>query len=302
MSTLDDTLDELGAFLKDGARAPEAARIRACLAHRNNCVVASAASCAAKHALADLRGVLVAAWSRFAENGVKTDKGCVAKKSLVKALDRLGHDDHRWFAAASTCVQIEPAYGGPVDTAVGVRCAAAHALSRFPWYHSSKPLVKLLGDPSPQARLSAIEVVSAYEGSEPEMVLLTKTVAGDSSEEVMGACFRSLLVLDQAGYLDLVGQRLHQGPEEARLEAALALGGTHSDRALELLREAWDDAAGVEKRRSLLLAISMLRTAGAAAFLAGVRADRRYANIAAEALAAYPASLTEGLDKVKSAQ
>mgnify|MGYP003936405211 CR=1 FL=1 len=291
---LQDILDELSSYLVEGATAPSLDTVTARLSHRNSYVVSKAAAVAGRHALEESVGPLRDAFGRMCSGGTKADKGCLAKKAIVKALDRLGHDDTQWFIDASRCVQAEPVYGGTVDTATDVRCGCIRAMTRFDWGRVCHALARLTGDREPKVRMAAVDALCAFGNREAELIVLTRTMAGDSSEEVMGVCFRALIAFDRETYLDLVAEHLMRGDDAVRVEAAFALAESRAPEAFEILHGAWEEESGTDMRRSLLLAIGMLRTPGAAALLAGHLNDSRFGEIARETLESYPAELREG--------
>ncbi len=283
----DQILDSLSAYLGDNAAVPDSGLVERYLSHRSHVVVARAASIAGAHGMAGLSGALSAAFERLLGNGEKNDKGCVGKRAIVKALDRLGYDDLSWFRAALGCVQMEPAYGGMIDTAIDVRCRAARALGRFPWRSVSRSLVILTGDRAPKVRMSAIDMLASYDTPEAELAVLAKTVAGDGSEEVMGVCFRALLAFESSENLALVASYLREGADQVRIEAAFAIAESRAPDAFERLREVWDQTPAVDMRRSLLLAITTIRSEAVKEFLLRLRSDRRFEQVCREALAGY---------------
>jgi HEAT repeat protein len=290
---IDVLLDELSAFLREGSAAPDAGYLNALLAHRDHLVVARAAACAARHRLATLVDAIAASWDRCALDGATVDKTCAAKKAIVKALDALAFDDSSWFAQATTCVQMEPVYGGSVDTGAEVRRAAIAALGRFPWYAVSHVLVRRLGDAEASVRMAAIDRIASFSGREPELIVLTKTIAGDALDEVMGACFRALLGIDTTGHLGFVAGYLTHESETVQTEAAFAIAESRHESAFAILSDAWETGSTQGMRASLLPAISILRNEQSADFLRNQLNDRRFGNAAREALASYPEHLKE---------
>jgi hypothetical protein len=276
-------LEELSKVRTSG-EPPERAYVERYLKHRNNCVVAAAAACVGTYALREHTDALIASYKRFTENAVKTDKGCVAKKAIAKALQKLEFQGAEWFAGGTKYTQFEPAYGGAVDTAVDLRCVCARALTAFPWFRASRPLVLLFGDQAPKARMSALDAVASFGGREAELLVLSKTVSGDATEEVMGTCFRALLSLNLDDNLDLVAGYLAQRSEAIAIEAALAIGESRAERGFAILHAAWEHSPSVQMRRSLLLAISTLRSDDAVALLRDLCDDPNYGDICRTAL------------------
>jgi hypothetical protein len=264
-----DLLAQLDAWLGESGTAavPTPAELAPFVSHRNNVVAAKAASCAARHRLTALVDPLAAAFARFSANGVKTDRRCVAKKGLVKALDTLAFDNRDWFLAATRCVQLDPVWGGTDDTGAEVRCQAARSLGRFPWYAVARRLAELTGDPIPTVRVCAVEVIASFGGSEPAIAILARLMGGDPVDEVTGTCLRALLSFDTDEYLDLVAGYLESDRDGVRVEAALALGECRHARSFAILRDAFGRTAAIQEKRTLALAISLLRSEEAVAFV-----------------------------------
>jgi HEAT repeat protein len=167
-------------------------------------------------------------------------------------------------------------------------------MTRFDWGQVCHALARLTGDREPKVRMAAVDALCAFGNREAELIVLTRTMAGDSSEEVMGVCFRALMAFDRETYLDLVAEHLMRGDDAVRVEAAFALAESRPPEVFEILHGAWEEESGTDMRRSLLLAIGMLRTPEAAALLAGHLNDSRFGEIARETLESYPAELREG--------
>src|ERR1019366_97663 len=121
-------LDELAALR--AASSPENAvePLRKVLKDRSNYLVSKAAALAGELRLTALTPDLLRAFDRFMESPVKTDPQCWAKDAIVKALKDLGHDDPTVFLRGIGHVQMEPVYGGSVDTALTLRGSCALAL------------------------------------------------------------------------------------------------------------------------------------------------------------------------------
>ena len=107
--------------LAEAARRPHdgatLALVRHSLAHRSNHVVGRAARAAREADLTELAPDLVAAFSRFLEDPVRRDPGCVAKAEIVHALLSFGDAAPDTFLRGAGHVQREPAFGQPIDTA-----------------------------------------------------------------------------------------------------------------------------------------------------------------------------------------
>src|ERR1017187_4588156 len=87
------------------------------LTNRNNFVVAKAAELVRQFQLTQLTPELLNAIDRFFEDAVKTDPQCWAKNAISRALAAFEHQDAEVFLRGMKHIQLEPAYGGPSDSA-----------------------------------------------------------------------------------------------------------------------------------------------------------------------------------------
>ncbi len=95
-------------------------------------------------------------------------------------------------------VQMEPVWGGSVDTAAELRAVCAMGLASTRWPDKLRELVHLLVDREWQARAGAARALGAI-GSEPALLLLRlKALSGDPEPEVLADCFTGLLVAEDA--------------------------------------------------------------------------------------------------------
>jgi HEAT repeat protein len=180
---------------------------------------------------------LVAAFRRFAaeRDPVKKDPGCRAKLAALEALDYGCHDDAAPFLEATRLIQQEPAWGPPVDTATGVRARGVLALARLG--HADLPLVAgaLLADPESPARQAAAEALAASRDRSAAGLLLLRWRLSDEDPQVVLACMAGTLALAPDQALPRLGQTLAGADAAARELAALALGQSGRDDALDLL-------------------------------------------------------------------
>src|SRR5262249_35103724 len=102
--------------------------LRTALRDASNLVVSETAEIAGEARLMDLNSALVEAYERFLIDAERKDKLCRAKIAIVEALNKMEYDDAEFYLRGIHYVQSEPAYGGPVDTAVPIRVASAFAL------------------------------------------------------------------------------------------------------------------------------------------------------------------------------
>lgn len=261
---------------EESSQATELARVLLqCLQSRSNQIVAKAARRARDFALAELTPAMLAAYQRFLRQPVKTDSGCVAKLALIEALVATGECDVAdFFLAASRYIQMQGAFGPPIDTAPQVRAVALDGLLNCSFTVGLWEAARLLADKEVAARLGAAAVLGNYSADATGALLRAKIYHGDSEIAVLGECFASLLRSEVAAHLPLVAEFLNlTAPlppklaesiaagqflrEELAEAAALALAESKAAEAVELLAQSWDKASGTwQERLTLPLAIS----------------------------------------------
>jgi HEAT repeat protein len=180
---------------------------------------------------------LVTAFRRFAaeRDPVKKDPGCRAKLAALEALDYGCYDEAAPFLEATRLVQQEPAWGPPVDTATGVRARGVLALARLG--HPDLPLAAgtLLADPASPVRQAAAEALAASRDRSAAGLLLLRWRLGDEDPQVVLACMTGALGLATDQALPRLADALAGADAAARELAALALGQSGRDDALDLL-------------------------------------------------------------------
>jgi hypothetical protein len=286
--SIEQQLSQLSALAAD-PRTPQAqAALREALAHSSNLIVARAADIAGRARLAELTPLLAEAFHRFMSRA--TDRGCMAKHALARALDLLSHDGLDLFRAGVRHVQLEPGFGGPSDAAVGLRCACAAALVRLRDRRVLDELAGLLADDDAGARVCGARLVAEHGDEAGAALLRLRVLVGDAEPSVTGECLAALLRLTPtADALDFVESLADRGPDELREAALLALGESKLPEALRCLRRRLEAEPIVLNRRTILLAIALTRQAESLDLLVGMvsEADPTTASAAVEALAFY---------------
>lgn len=283
---LEERLDGLGD-LRDDPDAPATVEaLRAALGERHNLVAAKAARMAAELGKDELVRELTAAFDRFMD--AEADKGCHAKTAIAKALVELEHPATALFRRGLRHVQMEGAYGGPVDVAQELRANCAIGLVNSGHPDAVVELVPLLIDPGLPVRLAAAQGIGAAGRPEGEVVLRLKALIGDEDPEVLTECLAGLLRLAPERSLEFVEPFLAStGPfQGARREAAiLALGESRLEEAVPLLCREWERSYDADSRRTVLLALVASRREAALDFLLSLVAEGE-ARAAREALSA----------------
>jgi hypothetical protein len=254
------------------------------LRHKSNNVVAAAAATAERFEAGGLAPDLVAAFERLMRDPAKLDPGCKAGIAIVQALVQLEDAAGKVFIAGIRHVQKEGSFGPPVDAAAPLRGLCARGLARMGDPDALLECVTLLADPEIPARTGAIQAIADSGRPDGILLLRLKALLGDKEIEVTGECFGALLSLDPAGSVEFVARFLNSSTEGIGEQASLALGESHLAAAFPILREAWERGGTAEQRRTLLVAIAMLRIDDALEFLLD-RLCTEAVRVAADALA-----------------
>ena len=257
------TLEDLLSRLSELRHEPDAATVRReiekSLRHRSPHLAAKAAKLAAELGLEDLTDALTTAFDRFMVDPASTDKGCVAKTAIARALVDLEAPAEDVFLRGVRHRQPEPSWGGPVDTAVTLRgtCAEGLLVARHP--DLGLELTELLVDPEPNARLAAARVLAASGRPEAEPLLRLVAHHGDPESEVTSEALAGLLTLAPRRSLPFVERFLSREDPVVVEAAALALGESRLEEAVPLLEKRYAGCDEYRLQQTLLICISMLR-------------------------------------------
>ena len=254
------------------------------LRHKSNHAIAAAAAAAEQLEAGALAPDLVLAFEKLMRDPAKLDPACKATRAIVQALIQLEEPATQVYFAGIRHVQKEGSYGPPVDAAAPLRGLCARGLARMGHPDALLECVTLLADSEIAARAGAIRAIADAGRPEGVLLLRLKTLLGDREIDVTGECFAALLSLDPAESVGFVAKFLRSSIEGIGEQAALALGESHSPAAFEVLRQAWETGGAAEQRRTLLVAIAMLRIDQALEFLLSRLADES-GPVAADALA-----------------
>ena len=193
--SLEDTLADLHQLRADPLSATSIATLRHVLGGKTSHAVAKAAQIAGEFEIAALTADLAAAFDRLMVNPAKSDPGCRAKAEIADALYRIGSDDAAVFLRGIRHVQMEPVWGGRVDTATALRGACALGLVRMNYPDALSELADLLADPETPARVAAARAVAYSENDNGVPLLRLKVLVGDPESEVVSECLVGLLKL-----------------------------------------------------------------------------------------------------------
>ncbi len=219
----------------------------------NNRILSKIAVIAEENQLYTLVPDLKEAYQRMLADAVNKDANCTAKSAIMRCLVTLDCDDVDFWLAGLRYQQLEPTWGGTVDTAIDVRCSSAMGLVSTTYSRSMIELLHLLNDKEANARAGAIRAMRYGIPYEAALVLRQKIAQGDDEVEIIGECFIALLQVEPRQSLSLVSAYLHQDDEALYEMAALALGESHLDDAFNAIQQAWDDTFSIHQRQREVL-------------------------------------------------
>jgi hypothetical protein len=296
---LEESLQALRRVREDPASEASRAELQRVLAGEGAHAVARAAAIVGELELPAFVPDLVAAFPRFFSDLPRADPGCAAKAAIVEALRKLEQDERELYRRAARHVQLEPVFGGRVDTAVDLRGSAALALAAKGGHDVLVDLADLLADPEPPVRVSAARAVAVLGSPSGIPLLRLKALSGDAEARVVSECLLALLRLD-AGQRGFAASFLDKADALAEA-AALALGESRASEALPLLREWLPQAARRGLARTALLAIASQRRDEAIELLLATVRDEPLP-LAREAIAALGSTFGTALyERVKAA-
>lgn len=241
--------------------------LRCALGGTTSLLASKAADIAGRKGARELIPDMISAFDRFMTDGAHTDKQCNAKISIVNALDKLEYMGDEVFIRGASYVQMEPAFGKPVDTAVELRCGCAYGLARIGHPDAHFVLADLLVDSERAVRTAAVKALAYIGSPESEVLLRLKVLTGDAELDVTSECFTGLMIMSPERSLDFVARYLRSYDHSLVECAALALGGSRLPRAFDTLRQHWDADPSPAMRRTLLLPIALVRSDDAFDFL-----------------------------------
>ena len=251
-------------------------------------VVARAAAVVDARKIEPLAEEVEAQFERFMVDPIKLDKGCIAKTAIATCLASLEQGSAEIFLKGLRHIQLEPSFGGPVDTAVELRSQSASGLPSTGYPDTVLELTTALADEAYPVRQAAVRALSSFSRIEVEPLLRLKALHGDPEPQVLSETLEALLVLSPERSLAFVERYLDASDDAVAEAAVLALGASRCEGAFELLTSRLDRSfTRSSLTRTVLLAIGMLRREGAIAFLMNVVTDgpRRRAAAALRALA-----------------
>lgn len=248
--------------------------LRKALGHNNNFIVAKAADLIREFGLADLIPEMLAAFDRFFDDPVKNDPQCWAKNAISRTFAAMELQDEAVFLRGMRHIQLEPVWGGQSDTAGTLRATCALALVQCRSLTERDllaHLVELLADKDKMVRVEVVRGIEQVGSTSASLLLRLLAVLGSDKSaadepEVLGACYGGILRIEGVRAIPWVRRFLIAADDNAA-EAALAIAGTHSPEAFEVLRASFVKAPDPWWRSVLLSAISLTRQDAALEFL-----------------------------------
>jgi len=270
---VEQALDRLAALKHEAAGSAVVAELKAFFRNRSNLVVARAATVASHLRATELIPDLVAAFDRLMQNPAKLDKGCAATTEIVSALHELDYAEPEIYLHGIHHVQMEGSFGPPVDAAAKLRAISALALARTAYPAALDEVVSLLVDEWPEARVGAVRALAVNGGEAGALLLKLKILLGESEPDVLAECFSGLLTAAPEKSVRLVAGFVDSEDLAVAEAALLALGSSRLPDAFDVLKARWERTAAGPLRKTLLVAIAMVRSDAAVEFLLALLAE-----------------------------
>ena len=271
----DDKLAELEAAADGADAASLPAVLEKALGGRNYRVIALAARYAGDKLAYECVPQLLEAYPRYLEKAAKRDPNCLAKRAIVRALYDLDCDDVDFFLTAMRYRQMEPVWGGSVDTATDLRNSAAMGLVASGYPRALVEVAQLLSDSEAPVRGGAARAIACGNPQQAELLLRLKVLCGDEDALVIGECFIGLLAVEPDESMAFVARFLDTEDDAVCEAAALALGESRLPAALNSLKAAWEGVlVSAELRRVLVRAAALHRSDEAFDWLLQLAAER----------------------------
>jgi HEAT repeat protein len=290
MSAFKVKLEKLEALRRGATSESLDADLRKALSDRNNYIIAKAAAVVAERNVLSLIPDLMASYDRLFDPAPTVDPLATGKQAIAQALKDLGHADASLFLRGLHHVQLEPAWGKPVDAAAGLRVICAHALVAcdIDTFALLEHFTDLLADPEKIVRLEVVRAIGEI-GSEGILLLRLKALCSDPEPEVIGECFLALLRRQRGEGVTFVARFLRGGPFDfarcaryaqgditnIQFEAASALASSRESEALEIVKQFWLTNISQDLRRAIVFSLGDSPVPEAADFLLSLVSDRR---------------------------
>ena len=293
---IDERIAEVARLAQSEPNPEARVEIRKALAASSNLIIAEAADAIRAWNEPALAEALSEAFYRLLPMPWQKDRLCLAKLAMIRALDALEHTDPAPFSAGIRCIQIEPAWGKPVDTAAGLRGQCARALARMGAPDAAVEIALLLMDPQPEALRAAVRAAGHLGGESAEVMLRMKALLHRTEAEIMEIapelavdCLSELMKIAPERSMGFVADFLQNEDPVLAEGAAIALGESRQEQAYRILHDHFMESIDSGFKKMLLLPIALIRSDASLGFLLAVLKEehRGLAEAALEALRIY---------------
>jgi HEAT repeat protein len=269
LTSIEDRLAELSRLAESLESAETRKQLRKHLASKSSPIVARAAQIIARIEDHDFGPELIQAFHRFLIDPTKTDKGCLAKCAVVKALLVADCDDEELFRKGVRHIQLEPTWGGRADTAAQLRALCGLGLVQVGSRAAMDELAALLADEESDARIGAAAALG-HCGPTATPLLRFKLLSGDNEAAVLAECLTSLMKVAPSDSFQFVSSFVDLEYPFLYEHAALTLAESRLPGVFELLKNKWTATFDREFKKSLLLPMAITRSEEAREFLISV--------------------------------
>src|SRR4030095_691619 len=269
LTSLEDRLAELSRLAESLESAETRKQLRKHLASKSSPIVARAAQIIARIEDHDFGPELIQAFHRFLIDPTKTDKGCLAKCAVVKALLVADCDDEELFRKGVRHIQLEPTWGGRADTAAQLRALCGLGLVQVGSRAAMDELAALLADEESDARIGAAAALG-HCGPTATPLLRFKLLSGDNEAAVLAECLTSLMKVAPSDSFQFVSSFVDLEYPFLYEHAGLTLAESKLPGVFELLKNKWTATFDREFKKSLLLPMAITRSEEAREFLISV--------------------------------
>src|SRR5262249_9340386 len=150
--------------------------------------------------------------------------------------NKLEFADEEFYLHGVCYVQLEPAWGEPVDAAVPIRVACAFGLVRIRYRGVLALLVDLLTDPEKGARAGAARALAESGTEAAGFLLRLKGRLGVAESEVVSECLSGIVELNPEQGVHFVAEFVAAPPAQVQEAALLALGSSRRPEAFKILK------------------------------------------------------------------
>ncbi len=256
------------------------ALLRKGMAHKQGMVVHAAVKVVRRRALTSFVPEFESLFASLLDKP-ELDRGCTIKMLILETLKEWESIPPSLLRAATRHRQLEPVYGGSVDTAAPMRAWAVNRLSEAGDPHLLPILCEMLyetpGSPKvqdePSPRIAAARVLGQYRLDSAALLLRAKMLGGDAAREanvaddVIGEVVGALFCTQMSWAEPLVDAAIPTLSEGQLASLAISLGEQRSARAARLLLKHWPTVQFTDAAEPWQLGLALSRQDDAVDFL-----------------------------------